>query len=473
MMARRHVDHDDDDDDDDDVNSSTPRGANDDHNVIIESSSTIAGGEGGGMTLAAHTIHTLTSTIADGIVHTLAHWKVIVLGQSISIISAIAGGTNDVLALECGVSAPSTYNALGYMLVSIVGYIQLRRNRNNRKNIGNSFIDNNNNDGINPVEVDEQETESFREGGSYVGDLHLEHDNDENENDKDFNYDDEDDDDLTLDGSITNRSSFFSLRRNNKKNKSKPHPTHKPARSSTAKSKHNWHITSISANANHSLPPAKWYYYFVVALVEAQAFYFIFLAFRFTSFTFVYVSDALAIPSAMIFSRLLMKRKYLWTHVVGCIICITGIVVNTALDMNSTTTDAMENNGGGNDGGLNVGVALDHVKGDIFAILGAILLGLDDVLSEKILDNYGGGVSKMLFMKGMFGTLISIVQLGIFERDDIYVLFGVDDEGENGASTSSTSPCQLSWRMILLTAHVVSRALGVAGEMQFLFISEA
>ncbi len=209
--------------------------------------------------------------------------------------------------------------------------------------------------------------------------------------------------------------------------------------------------------------------------MEAQAFYVFFLAFRFTSFTFVYVSDALAIPSAMIFSRLLMKRTYVWAHVVGCIICIAGIVVNTALDMKSTTPDAVENNGGGDDGGLNnvVVASLDHVKGDIFAILGAILLGLDDVLSEKILDNYGGGVSKMLFMKGMFGALISIVQLGIFERDNIYVLFGDDDEGENGASTSSTSPCQLSWRMILLTAHVVSRALGVAGEMQFLFISEA
>jgi hypothetical protein len=145
--------------------------------------------------------------------------------------------------------------------------------------------------------------------------------------------------------------------------------------------------------------------------------------------------------------------------------------VNTASDINH---NAKENNaaggGGGGGGGLrDVVASLDHVKGDIFAILGAILLGLDDVLSEMILDNYGGGVSKMLFMKGMFGTLISLVQLGIFERENVYLLFGVDDSIE----ASSSYPCELPWRMTLLTAHVTSRALGVAGEMQFLFISEA
>ena len=41
--------------------------------------------------------HTLVSTIADGVVHTIAHWKVILLGQGVSIVLAIAGATNEVL----------------------------------------------------------------------------------------------------------------------------------------------------------------------------------------------------------------------------------------------------------------------------------------------------------------------------------------------------------------------------------------
>jgi solute carrier family 35 protein F1/2 len=193
---------------------------------------------------------------------------------------------------------------------------------------------------------------------------------------------------------------------------------------------------------------ARWYYYLGVALVEAQAFYFIFLAFRYTTFTFVYVSDALAIPSAMLFSKMIMKRRYLWTHLLGCAICISGIVVNTASDLD----------GDGEGGGVRH--SLEHIKGDVFAIIGAILLGLDDVLSEIIVNDYGG-VNEMLFMKGLFGALISVVQLAVFERDDVLALFG--DEGA----------CDLDWRMMLFATHFGTRALSVAGEMQFLYMSEA
>ncbi|KAL7460072.1 hypothetical protein ACHAXS_000538, partial [Conticribra weissflogii] len=69
----------------------------------------------------------------------------------------------------------------------------------------------------------------------------------------------------------------------------------------------------------------------------------------------------------------------------------------------------------------------------------------------------------MVFMKGFFGTLISIVQLVAFELDSVRLLFD-NNEG---------SPCNLSWRMILFSTHIVTRALDVAGEMQFLFVSEA
>ena len=195
---------------------------------------------------------------------------------------------------------------------------------------------------------------------------------------------------------------------------------------------------------------ARWYMYLGVALVEAQAFYLVFLAFRYTTFTFVYVSDALAIPSAMLFSKLIMGRRYRRTHLLGCAICISGIIVNTASDL-----------GGGGEDGVQHGI--EHVRGDVLAILGAVLLGLDDVLSEIIVNDYGG-VNEMLLMKGLFGSLISVVQLGIFERDDVRDLFGRD--GGGGA-------CSFNWRMALFACHFCARAMSVAGEMQFLYISEA
>jgi hypothetical protein len=103
---------------------------------------------------------------------------------------------------------------------------------------------------------------------------------------------------------------------------------------------------------------------------------------------------------------------------------------------------------------------IKHVKGGVFAIIGVVLLGLDNVLSEIIVNNYGS-VNEMLFMNGLFRMLISVVQLVVLERNNVCALFG-----EGGT-------CKLNWRMVLFMNHLCTRMMGVAGEMQFLYISEA
>ena len=277
--------------------------------------------------------------------------------------------------------------------------------------------------------------------------------------------DDDDDDDLTLedDGSTTKRMRIFSIgRRKNDVDRDVDRRRIRRREALEAQMRHRrMSIESRGRELRSSRPTypflfglfrirAKWY--LAVAIIEAQAFYFVFLAFRYTTFTFAYVSDALAIPSAMFFSRLIMKRRYSVTHLLGCGICISGIIVNTASDLR----------GGGDDGrDGDERHTLDHIKGDIFAIIGAILLGLDDVLSEIIVNDFGG-VNEMLFMKGLYGSLISIIQLGMFERDNARALFG-----KNGGS------CDFDWKMILFSGHLASRAMGVMGEMQFLAMSEA
>lgn len=356
--------------------------------------------------------HTLTSTLVEGISHTLAHWRVILLGQAVSFILAIAGATNEVLATECGVSAPSTYNALGYSVIAVFGCIKLRRDRKN--DARNETSD---------------EHESFRG-----------YDNND-DGDGDNNDDAADDDDLTLDDDPPARTSFFSAA-TAVRHGAKGRPRDNRSQYSGSKLRPQYPFLCGLFTIH-----AKWYYYFVVSFIEAQAYYFIFLAFRYTTFTFVYVSDALAIPSSMLFTKLIMKRSYAWIHLIGSAICIAGIVVNTLSDMK------LEH-------GVEHIASSEHIKGDIYAIIGAVLLGLDDVLSEIIVTDYGG-VTEMLFMKGLFGALISFVQIGILERGNFYALFSVE------------GPCEMPWRMGLLATHVVTRALDVAGEMQFLYVSEA
>lgn len=352
--------------------------------------------------------HTVTSTIVDGLVNTAAHWRVILLGQGVALVLAIAGASNQILDTECSVSCPFVYNVFTYGIIAIFAAFALKREEKLNK--------------VNEIDTEEQErfqsTEPINNSGQDDNDV--------------------EDDDLTMDSET--RQNRFSFRRSQRE---------KPGRSGNNSTGSKDKIRTYPFLFGLFTIHAKWYNYFIVALVESQAYFLIFVAFRYTSFTFVYVSDALAIPSAMIFTKLIMKRGYLWMHLIGGAICMAGIVVNTASDMSLQD-------------GLEHAASLEHIRGDLYAVLGAVLLGLDDVLSEILVTDYGG-VTEMLFMKGLFGTLISILQMCLFEIDNLRDLFGAN----YGAA------CDISRRMALFLTHVAFRTTDVWGEMQFLLVSEA
>lgn len=106
--------------------------------------------------------------------------------------------------------------------------------------------------------------------------------------------------------------------------------------------------------------------------------------------------------------------------------------------------------------------SVEHLYGDFLAIGGAVLLGLDDVLSEMLIKNYGG-LDELLFMKWFFGVGICLTQLAAFERDDLAELFG--NQGDE--------PCSVSQRLFLLGGYTVFQFLDMLGELRFLSISEA
>ena len=192
---------------------------------------------------------------------------------------------------------------------------------------------------------------------------------------------------------------------------------------------------------------APWWSYFILAVIAVEARYLMFLAFRYTSFTFIYLATALAVPSAMAFSRCLLNRTYRFVHLLGCAICIAGIVVNTVSDMENKDEDALTREDVD---------PVHHIDGDVISLLAAVLLGLDDVLSEKFIKEFGG-VEELLFMKWLFGTLIAVSQLLVLELDDLRSLFEQDASGT----------CTLSTSMMLLLGYVVFQVLDILGELKF------
>ena len=93
---------------------------------------------------------------------------------------------------------------------------------------------------------------------------------------------------------------------------------------------------------------------------------------------------------------------------------------------------------------------------------GAILLGLDDVLSEMLIKNYGG-LDELLFMKWLFGVGICLIQLVAFERADLSEFFV--DRGDE--------PCDFDTRLWLLGGYTIFHFFDMFGEVKFLSISEA
>lgn len=209
--------------------------------------------------------------------------------------------------------------------------------------------------------------------------------------------------------------------------------------------------------------------YFAIALLDVEASYATVLAYKFTTLTSASVFDAVAIPSAMILSRLILKRSYRWIHLVGVAICLAGILAMVFIDYE---TDVQEEEvAQEEDEGEQVDAEeLEEVEeyeeyphrllGDCLAIVGGVLFGARDVLTEKTIREVENSTVEYLGMIGIFGTLISIVQVFLVERNVV-------------ANLVADSACSVPAGVFLFGAYMVTCGLQYWSSAAFLFISEA
>lgn len=199
------------------------------------------------------------------------------------------------------------------------------------------------------------------------------------------------------------------------------------------------------------------WWYMIIAFLDVQANAITMLAFRYTTLTSVTLFDALAIPSSMIISKICLHRKYRWMHYIGVVSCMTGVVANIMTDYQSdidSSNESAEEN-------------LEYpnkLRGDLCAITGGLLYGLNDVLTEITVSDSGDN-TEYLGMMGFFAFLISLAQSLLLEWDDILEFFGED--------SSHSSTCSLHKGWWLLFAFVSVTMLSYAGASRFLVISEA
>ncbi|KAF0927546.1 hypothetical protein E2562_034255 [Oryza meyeriana var. granulata] len=124
-------------------------------------------------------------------------------------------------------------------------------------------------------------------------------------------------------------------------------------------------------------------------------------AYQYTSLTSVMLLDCWAIPAVIFLTWMFLKTKYRFRKNSGVAICVAGLVLVVFSDVHA----------GDRAGGTS------PVKGDILVIAGATLYAISNV-SEEFLVKVGDQV-ELMGMLGLFGAIISVCQISIFERSEI------------------------------------------------------
>ena len=229
---------------------------------------------------------------------------------------------------------------------------------------------------------------------------------------------------------------------------------------------------NIQSLALHSF---SWKYYALMAFLHVQANFCLLKAYEYISLKTVSLLDSLAIPAAMIASRVFLGRKYTWLHAVAACICILGSFVtvvndyreggrimkgddndNSMLFSNSTSTDDYDNRETMSVDSSPEMLHSHSLLGDFLAIMGAILTGVNDVFAEEIVRDSGSCV-EYLAMLGFFGAAISFVQVLVLERSDVSNLFLLGS--------------YVQWLLLALSA--VAGYIFFGGMSRFLLLSES
>mmetsp|Transcript_7078 Transcript_7078/g.22401 ORF Transcript_7078/g.22401 Transcript_7078/m.22401 type:complete len:407 (+) Transcript_7078:2-1222(+) len=151
-----------------------------------------------------------------------------------------------------------------------------------------------------------------------------------------------------------------------------------------------------------------WYKYLLLAIADVEANYLVVKAYQFTSITSVMLLDSFSIPCVMLLSRLLLRTRYTRLHVAGVAVCLAGLLVLVLSDAFSGDHNAAT---------ASKASASRSVFGDALCVMGAALYACSNVGQEATVKHFDR--TEYIGMVGLFGTLVSGLQLAIFERDQL------------------------------------------------------
>lgn len=136
--------------------------------------------------------------------------------------------------------------------------------------------------------------------------------------------------------------------------------------------------------------------------MDVEANYSVVKAYQYTTLTSVQLLDCFVVPVLMVLSWWILKTRYRPVHYVAVCICVLGVGAMVGADLLS-----------GRDQGSTANILL----GDGLVLLSASLYAVSNVCQEYTVKNLTR--EEFLGMVGLFGSVISTIQMVILERTNI------------------------------------------------------
>ena len=144
--------------------------------------------------------------------------------------------------------------------------------------------------------------------------------------------------------------------------------------------------------------------YFILAFCDVQGNYFTVLAYRYTTILSAQLINFWAIAVVVIISLIFLKVRYHIAQYAGILICCGGLGMLVASDHIT---------------GSNGGQAVDAVKGDLFALVGATCYGFSNVFEEFLVSKRP--MYEVIGQLAFWGMFINGVQAAIFDRHSFQI----------------------------------------------------
>ncbi|KAM9957657.1 hypothetical protein ACTFIW_012624 [Dictyostelium discoideum] len=143
-------------------------------------------------------------------------------------------------------------------------------------------------------------------------------------------------------------------------------------------------------------------YFAPLALVDLEANYIVVKAYQYTTITSVMLLDCFTIPCVVVLSRIFLKTRFTFVHIIAVLIALAGMAILVVSDI----IEGDSANGGSN-----------PLLGDFLCLASSVCYAISNVGQEATVKKYDRVT--YLAMIGLYGSIFCGIQIAILERNEL------------------------------------------------------